>query len=75
MKSYPHSHSAQSSRSPPPTSAFSSGSGSGSQPGSPGVDMVDPRELGVLVHNNDGGGNGDSVPSDSMRRGLDPMQL
>ena len=88
INTYSYSHSAQS-RSPPPsyhqldgrwrrsisTSASASGSGSGSQPGSPGVDMMDPRELGVLAHNNDGGGDGDSVPNDSMRRGLDPMQL
>jgi cysteine protease ATG4 len=79
--SYIHSYSySQSphSRSPPPsyqqldgrwrrsasTSASPSGSGSGSQPESPG-DMMDPRELGMFS----------SAPNDSIRRGLDPLQL
>ena len=79
------------SRSPPPsyqqfdrrwrrsasTSASASGSGSGSQ--SPGIDMMDPKEFGVFSHNNNNGGDGESstpsTPNDSVRRGLDPMQL
>ena len=87
IHSYTYSHSPHS-RSPPPyqpsdgrwrrsasTSASASGSGSGSQPGSPGVDMMDPRELGVYSRSNGGGADGDSVPNDSVRRGLDPIQL
>jgi cysteine protease ATG4 len=31
---------------------------------------MDPKELGVF-----NGGDGDSTPNDSMRRGLDPIQL
>jgi cysteine protease ATG4 len=77
IHSYPYSQSPHS-RSPPPsyqqldgrwrrsTSASASGSGSGS--GSP---MMDPNELGVFSN----GGDGDSTPNDSMRRGLDPIQL
>ena len=89
--SYIHSYSySQSphSRSPPPSyqqldgrwkrsasaSASASGSGgSGSQPGSPGADMMDPRELGVFPYGK--GGDGDNAPNDSIRRGLDPIQL
>ena len=81
VHSYPYSQSPHS-RSPPPsyqqldgrwrrsasTSASASGSGSGS--GSP---MMDLNELGMFSHNN--GGDGDSTPNDSMRRGVDPIQL
>ena len=79
VHSYPYSQSPHS-RSPPPsyqhldgrwrsasTSASPSGSGSGSA--SP---MMDPNELGMFSHGN---GDGESTPNDSMRRGLDPIQL
>lgn len=74
--SYPYSQSPHS-RSPPPSyqqfdgrwrrsASTTSASGSGSGSGSP----MDPKELGVF-----NGGDGDSTPNDSMRRGLDPIQL
>ena len=90
VHSYSYSQSPHS-RSPPPsyqqfdrrwrrsasTSASASGSGSGSQ--SPGIDMMDPKEFGVFSHNNNNGGDGESstpsTPNDSVRHGLDPMQL
>ena len=39
----------------------------------PEVEVMDPRDLGVSTHGGDG--DGDGVPNDSMRRGLDPVQL
>ena len=78
INSYPYSQSPHS-RSPPPSyqqldgrwrrSASTSASVSGSGSGSP---MMDPKELGVFSHNS---GDGESTPNDSMRRGLDPVQL
>ena len=75
--SYPYS---PHSRSPPPSYhqqsdgrwRRSASTSAGSSNHHPGVEVMDPRELGVLTQ---GDGDGDSVPNDSMRRGLDPVQL
>jgi cysteine protease ATG4 len=80
---YVYLHLYSHSRSPPPhyqrldgrqrRSVSTSASASGSRSGSHGVDVMDPRELGVF--DNSSGRDGNSAPNNSVHQGLDSMQL